>query len=249
MSISEGGGLSAADVAAVTRNNNSGGLFGNGDGAWWIIILFLFAFCGGWGNGGFYGGGGSGGGANNGYVLTSDFAITERKLDSITNGLCDGFYTNAQLINGTNMQLASGFSAAQLERSNQQAAIMQQLNNMGATNAQCCCEIREGIAGVNYNMATHANALQNSMCLNTRDIIDSQNANTRAILDTLNAQSIEAKNEKIADLQQRLQEANLAASQARQNTYIIDQLRPCPVPAYQVPNPYAYSNCGCNCGC
>jgi len=53
MGLSDGMGLSAADVAAVTNGNNGFG-FG-GDGAWWLLILFLFAFGGGnWGNG--YGG-------------------------------------------------------------------------------------------------------------------------------------------------------------------------------------------------
>lgn len=55
MALTDGNGLSAADIAAVTGANNGFG-FG-GDGAWWIIILFLFAFMGnGWGNG--YGNGG-----------------------------------------------------------------------------------------------------------------------------------------------------------------------------------------------
>ena len=80
---------------------NTGGFGGfGGDGAWWIIILFLFVFCGwgnnGWGNNGNYGAGG----VMDGYVLTSDFATVERKLDSVNNGLCDGFYAQAQLING-----------------------------------------------------------------------------------------------------------------------------------------------------
>ena len=33
-----------------------------------------------------------------------------------------------------------------------------------------------------------------------------------------------------------------------QTADIVNQIRPCPVPAYQVANPYAYNNC-CNNGC
>lgn len=48
MSLIDGNGLSAADIAAVTGNNGGFG-FGN-DGAWWLIILFLFFMNNGWGN-------------------------------------------------------------------------------------------------------------------------------------------------------------------------------------------------------
>ncbi len=49
--------------------------------------LFIVLF--GWGGNGW---GGNNGGVMDGYVLTSDFANIERKLDSVNNGLCDGFY-------------------------------------------------------------------------------------------------------------------------------------------------------------
>jgi hypothetical protein len=75
---------------------------------------------------------------------------------------------------------------------------------------------------------------------NTRDIIDNNNCNTRAILDFL-------VNDKISNLRDENAALKLAASQAAQNNYIIGQLRPAPVPAYNVPNPY--SGCGCGCGC
>lgn len=51
MSLTDGNGLSAADVAAVMGNGNNGFCFGN-DGAWWLIILFLFFMNNGWGNNG-----------------------------------------------------------------------------------------------------------------------------------------------------------------------------------------------------
>jgi len=55
MALTDGTGLSAADVAAVMGNGNNGFGFGN-DGAWWLIILFLFFMNNGWNNGGNQGG-------------------------------------------------------------------------------------------------------------------------------------------------------------------------------------------------
>lgn len=68
-----------------------------------FVIVAMFGWGGGLGNGG-------GGGVNNGYVLTSDFAMVDRKLDSITNGLCSGFYESAMQNNNTNMQMMQGFN-------------------------------------------------------------------------------------------------------------------------------------------
>lgn len=90
----------------------------------------------------------------------------------------------------------------------------------------------------------------------TRDIVDNQNQNARAILDALTAQRIEAKDAKIAEQSQQLFAAQLAASQAAQNetlkAYMSGQLayyNPRPVPAFPVPAPYQYGNCGTGCGC
>ena len=249
--------MTPADFSAVCGNNNDG--FGGGNGAWWIIILFLFAFCG-WGNGGFggFGGGNEGSSIKDQYVLSSDFATIQRQLsdgfNSIDNaldrqnaGICDLGYTQAQLINGVQI--------SQMQNAN---AIQSQL-------ASCCCDIREGISGVNYNMAMNANNLQNAVqtgfCqtnfnnqTNTRDILESQNANTRAILDAIQANKVEALKDRIAEQNQQISALQLSASQQAQNAYLIDQLgTKCPIPAYLTCNPNAplnysvnYGGCGCN---
>lgn len=237
MAISDGGIQTTMPVAPA--NTNGGGFGWGGDGAWWIIILFLFVFCG-WGGNGF--GNGNRGGVMDGYVLTSDFANIERKLDGVNNGLCDGFYAQAQLVNGTNMAMANGFAQAELSRSNQQAALMQQLNNMAMQAQECCCENRAAIAQVRYDMATQACDTRNTVQNSTRDIIDNANCNSRAILDFL-------VNSKMQDLQSENQSLKLAASQAAQNNYLVSQLRPTPIPAYASCNPWAggsYNGC-CNC--
>ena len=228
---------SLSDIAAASGNRQNDGMFG-GNGAWWIIILFLFVFCG-WG--GNWGGGNRTGGqgtAMDGYVLTSDFANIERKIDGVNSGLCDGFYAQAQLINGTQMQMANGFAQAELSRSNQQAALMQMLYTMSAQQSDCCCKTQTAIQGVNYNLATQACETRNTIQTGIRDVIENQNANARAVLDALTAQRIEAKDEKIAAQNQQIFGLQLAASQAAQNSYLVQTLRPCPTPAYVVANPY-----------
>lgn len=75
MSLSDGAPMMTMPVAPA--NNYGGGMGMWGDNWIWIIVLFLF----GWGRNGF--GNGNGGGVMDGYVLTSDFASVERKLDSI----------------------------------------------------------------------------------------------------------------------------------------------------------------------
>lgn len=238
MSLSDGGVQATMPVAPTGMMNSGFGGFG-GDGAWWIIILFLFVFCGWGGNG--WGNNGNSGGVVDGYVLTSDFANVERKIDSVNQGLCDGFYQQAQLVNDTNMAMANGFAQAELSRSNQQAALMQQLNAMQMQAANCCCENRAAIAQVRYDMAAQACDTHNTVQNATRDIIDNANSNSRAILDFL-TQS------KLSDLQAENQGLKLAASQAAQNSYLVSQLRPSPIPAYTVQNPYCCNQVAC-CGC
>lgn len=237
---------SLSDIAAVTNGNDGFG----GNNGWWLLII-LFAIFGGWGNAGW---GGYGGGIQENYVLTSDFSqlsrqisdaygMTERKLDGINNGLCSGFYENARMTDSVNTNILTSTNAIQSQL------------------AQCCCDTKGLIADVNYNLATQANnvtnAINSGFCQtnfnaqnNTRDIVDSQNAGTRAILDKLCQMESNAKDEKIADQAQKISSLQLAASQAAQNSYLVDKLGyRQPVPAFNVPAPW-YTSCGCQgCGC
>lgn len=88
MSLSSDGTVMTMPVQPANTSNNNGWGFG-GDGLLYIIILFLFVFCGwggNWGNNGF--GSGNGAGAVDGYILTSDFANIERKIDVVNNAAC-----------------------------------------------------------------------------------------------------------------------------------------------------------------
>lgn len=227
------------------------------DGSWLWFLIVVFAIFGGWGNG-FGGFGGTNGGVGSEIQRGFDNQAVISKLDGISNGLCDGFYAmnNSMLtgFNGINTNIMQTGYGIQQAVNADTVANMQNTNALQSQIANCCCETREAIQGVNYNMATQANALQNTMCNNTRDIIDSQQAGTRAILDFLT-------NDKIATLQAENNDLRRAASQDRQNALltttmaaqtnqIINAVNPAPIPAYTVPNPNAYAyGCGCNAGC
>ena len=248
MSLSSDGAPMLTMPVAPTNSGGNGGFGWDGNGSWSIIILFLFAFLG-WGNNGWGNNGGNSGGVVDGYVLSSDFANIERKMDLINGGLCDGFYAaNTTLLNGfagVNQNMNNGFQTAELSRANQQAALMQQLNAMQMQAAECCCNTQRSIEGVRYDMAAQACDTRNTVQNATRDIVENQNANSRAILDFLT-------NSKMRDLESANQELRLAASQSAQNNYLISQLRPCPSPAYITCNPWAgsgYGGCGSGCGC
>lgn len=264
-----GEGLSASDVALLTGNTGNNGAFGN-NGDWaWIIVLFLIFGIGNRGFGNGFGGYGGGSGVADNYVLATDFATIERKLDGVNNGLCDGFYAMAQQFSNTNQNIANstaslqntlcqGFSGVNQAITTNGYETRLGLNGLSSQLANCCCDIREGISGVNYNLAMNTNTLQNAMCMNTRDIVEAQNCGTRAILDAITANRIEDKNAQIQAQQNEINALRLAASQEKQNSYLLDQLKPCPSAAYIVPNPnccynynvtgYGYNNCGCNCG-
>lgn len=223
----------------LNDNNGSCNDFGGG---WFIIILFLFAMMGGWGNGWNRGGMGGASGAADNYVLASDFAQVERKLDTVNAGLCDGFYA-------MNTGMLNGF-----------AGVAQQNSNIAMQLQQCCCDNKAAIADLKYTIAQGDYATSQAINMAARDIVDSQNANYRALHDEIMANRIEDKNAQIAAQQQQIFGLQLAASQTAQNAYLVDKLGyHCPQPAYVVQPPqqvafatncsgqatYAGGGCGC----
>lgn len=227
------------------------------DGSWLWFLIVVFAIFGGWGNG-FGGFGGTNGGVGSEIQRGFDNSAVISKLDGISNGLCDGFYAmnNSMLtdFNGINTNIMQTGYGIQQAVNADTVANMQNTNALQSQLANCCCETREAIQGINYNLATNTCALQNTMNSNTRDIIDSQQAGTRAILDYLCTKEN-------ADLRDKVQKLELSASQDRQNALlttamtaqtqqIVNSVNPTAIPAYVVPNPNAYAyGCGCNTGC
>lgn len=273
------GCYSLADIAAATGNGrNSGNGWGDGDGSWWIVLLFLFAF-GGWGNGngGFFGGNGRGS-VREEISYGFDMNGLENGVRGIQQGLCDGFYsqnstmlqgfnglnnvitteansiqnTLCQGFNGINTGMLTATNLIQSDLNAMNIANMQNSNALSSQLADCCCENRAAIAQVRYDMATDTCAINTNASNNTRDIIESQNCNTRAILDAIQESKVEALRDKIDMLTAQNQSLRFAASQQAQNAYLVNELRPCPVPAYVVDNPYCcntnYKIGGCGYG-
>ena len=241
-------GYSLADIAAATGRNNNDGFCGD-SGAWWIIILFLFCFAGGWGNGnGLFGGGRetTASGITDGYILTSDFANIERKLDSVNNGICDGFYAmNTGMLTGFG-QINDNITKQTIADMQNTNAVTGQITALSNQLSQCCCDNRyqsaTQAADLNYRLAEQSCQTRQAIADSTAAITANQDANTRSILDFLTQ-------DKIATLTSENQSLKFAASQAAQNAYLIGALNPSPIPAYQVPNPYtgAYGYRSCSC--
>lgn len=229
---------SLADIAAVTGGKRDGDGWGDGNG-WWVLII-LFAIFGGWGNNGW----GCNGGRETATTmdLQSGFDTQSilNKLNGINSGLCDGFYA-------MNTGMLNGFNGVQNAIQANTVANMQNTNALQTQLANCCCENRQGQADIRYAMATDTCAITTAINNAARDITDNANANYRQIHDELIAIRMEDKNDQIAQLRTEIQQKDLAASQCAQNAYLIQQLRPAAIPAFNVPNPYANYGYGCYC--
>ncbi len=278
MSLSNGNGMSPADVAAVVNGGgNCGGMGGWGNnGIWDILVLFLlFAMLGNGGFGrGFGGGGGCGCGANTTCATPADVynAADQQtllsKLDQQTYGIADATYALNNAITG-------GFAQAELSRCNMQAAFMQQLNNMAMADQKCCCETREAIQANTTQSIMNTGAIQRQISdcccdlekMNMQNRFDAQQANctTLQAIDKLGDRIIghlsDRETQALRDENQTLkQNATLRAAIDASTAEIIRRTgNDCPVPAYVVPNPNCCygnplgvgygGNYGGNCGC
>lgn len=224
---------SLSDIAAVIGNNQypilaAGGMgngFGGFGGDWAAFLLFALIF-GGMGNGW---GGGFGGGWGNSALTRAEMydgfnnQTVVRKLDGITQGLCDGFYAqNTGMLTGFNTvgsQIAENRFAAQ----------------------QCCCETNRNIDAVRFD--------NQKCCCDLQKTIHDEGEATRALIVQ---NKIESLRDRLADKDRDLQTANFQLSQQAQNATLINTLRPFPQPAYITCSPYesshganSYNYCGC----
>ena len=234
------------DIPYVANGNcNNNGGFGDGD--WiWAFLLFALLGNGAWG-GGFGGYGGCRGGVGENYVLATDFATIERKLDGVNKGLCDGFYAvNTGMLNGfasVQQTLCQGFNG--IERSLAQNGYQTQagFNALGAQLAGCCCDIRTELM---------QNRFYNER--QTCDIINAINAGNQRLVDIYTTDKLASKDARIAALEAQI-------NNAEQSAYLLNELKPCPKAAYVVQpsqpvtfptnccGNVAYANGGCGCGC
>ena len=225
-----------------SNGNNNGNGFWNGDGIWAVIIFALIFGWGGNGIGGF--GGGQGSAVN--YTLASDFATIQRQLsdgfnsvnnalDTQNTGICNLGYTNLELTNQTNMNMMNGF------------------NQVQAQLADCCCKTQQGTKDTQYAIATTGAGIQSAIkdccCETDKQFMQTRYDNAQANCATLTA--IDKLGDRIIGYMdnqntQNLRDENfalkLAASQASQNNFIQNLVKPPINPCYVTQNPY------CSCG-
>ena len=248
---------------AYSGGNGFGNGFLGGDGIW-ALLIFAMIF-GGWGNG--FGGGGFGGFAADGaaiYPWMNQAEITtggfrDQMINSniqgiqsaVTSGfgdvqtaLCGGFAGVNASINNAQNALTQQMYTNQIADMDRSFAVQTQLS-------QCCCENRLASANLSADLAREACANRATSTANTQAILDKL---CQLELDNVKTQ-LDAKNDRISELQTQLSMASLAASQnaqtaqliadnTAQTQYIVNRVAPYPIPAYPVSNPY-----GCNCGC
>ena len=240
----------ATGYALGADANNNGNCNGNGmwGGDMWAFLIFAMMF--GWGNGGWGGGFGGGAGAAtlNGIATRGDimegfaFNDIQRGITGISQGICDSTYA----VTGA---ITNGFSQAALARCQDNATLMQQLNNMSYQQQNCCCETKGAIKDLSCQ-------LERVGC----DIIQSTHNDTDRIIGWLSNQETQRLRDENQSLKfaasQAAQNAYITASQDAQTAEIIRRVAPTPVPAYQVPNPNGCGwnrNFGCDwdrgCGC
>ena len=259
MNGSSTGVIPTFDISGNNGNNGWGGSMGE-----WIIGLVALGMLG---NGGLFGGFGGGYGG-----MMYEFPWLLAGQNGINNNTDNGFdnlHLSNQIegtrdaINNISTQLCNGFNGLN-------TSILTSVNDLNTSFLNCCCENRLANCQTQNTIVSEAAATRFADANNTRDIITSQTQGTQAILDKLcqleldgvKAQ-VEAKNDRIADLQRENLMKDLQASQIAQNAFIsqgfaneVDQLynrlSNCPVPSTPVygrtpiftcPN---NNGCGCN---
>ena len=247
-----------------------GGGFGNGfgDGGWWILLLFIL--LGGWNNNGC-----GGGGWNNDLYpwMNQSNQVSDGFRDQMMNSTINGIQSSITSGFGdVQNALCSGFAQAEISANARQMADMNQafaaqtamsngFNSLQAQFAQCCCDNRAGLADLRYTVATEACADRSAVNDALRDVLAANTASTQRLLDQLCQDKIDAKNEKIAELQNQLNIATMKESQTAQNALIqqgltnevdalYNRLSNCPVPTVPVYGRQPVFNCGnTGCGC
>ena len=278
LATTNGNGFYPYPVMTGFGGNGGFGGFGN-DSAIWLIVLLALIWGNNNGNGGFFGGNNS---FDDGYAWLSNgqkeiMNNTNNGFDTLhlsnqIEGTRDGIYSlSNQLCNvGNDITSAINTTAynAEISANNRAMNQMQDTFALSRQFADCCCENRLGIANLNSTILSENCADRYASAQNTRDIIENANRNNQAILDKLcqleldgvKAQ-VDAKNDRIADLQREISMKDLQASQTAQNAFIaqgfaneVDQLynrlSNCPVPSTPVYGRTPIFTCNNNgCGC
>jgi hypothetical protein len=188
--------------------------------------------------------------------LSNQIEGVRDSLGNISTQICG---STADIVQSVN----NGFYGAEIAANNRAMNQMQDTFALSRQFADCCCENRLGIANLNSTILAENCADRAALADGLKDVLINQTANTQRILDQLCNDKIDAKNEKITDLQRELLMKDLQASQIAQNAFIsqgfaneVDQLynrlSNCPVPSTPVYGRTPIFTCpqnnGCGCG-
>ena len=271
LATTNGNGFYPYPVMAGGFGNSGFGGFG-GDGALWLIVLLALIWGG--NNNGFGGFGGNS--FDNGYAWLSngqkeimqntnngfDTLHLSNQIESVQSGIAG---LSNQLCNccaDMNQTVSNGFFNAEIGANNRQMANMNQLFGISTQLSNASADNRLGIANLNSTIISENCADRQALNEGVRDIIANQVSGTQRILDQLCQDKIDAKNEKIADLERQLSMKDLQASQIAQNSFIAqgfanevdalyNRLSSCPVPSTPVYGRtpiFTCNNNGCGCG-
>lgn len=211
MAITDDSGM----VMPVTPYGGYGNSFNDG-GSWWILLLFIL--LGGWGNG--FNGGGYNGGA--GFVDNSvqrgfDQAAVMNGITGVGNSVVSGFGDTATNLcggfAGVTAAINNGFAQAEIAANARAMNDMQTMFGIQSALQNCCCENRASVADLKATILAE----------NCEDRA-AVNRGVQSILDVICQNTIDSKNEKILELQNSLNMANLAASQTAQTAEILAKL-------------------------
>lgn len=253
MALTEGNGNEMVMPVAPYMGGNGG--CGNLGGDWgWIILLLLFA-GGGWGNGFGFGGG------NELYPWMNQAEVTSNGFQNLsTQNQVNAVQSD---LGDIQTQICNSFAQAEIADNSRQMANMQQMFDLSTQLANCCCENRLASCQTQNVIQSEGAATRFADANNTRDIIENCNRNNQAILDKLCSLELDAKQDKINDLERQLTMANLSASQIAQTAQIqqgqvaevdalYQRLKDCPVGTMPVYGSQPIFTCGNNnagCGC
>lgn len=211
--MENGNGNSMVMPVAPYYGGNGGGFgFGDAGSGWWIILLLLC--LGGWGgNFGCFGGNGAGTMMVNNDVqrgfdqaaLTTGLSGVQSAITSgfgdVQTALCGGFA-------GVNSNIANGFAQSEIAANSRQMANMQQNFALQSALSNCCCENRLATANQTATILAEHCADRQVLSDGVRDILTNQNNGIQRILDQMCADKIDAKNERIADLERQITALN-----------------------------------------
>lgn len=216
----------------------------------------------GWGNWG--GNAGMNGGVP--YIVNNDVqrGFDQQALISGINGINSaiGDLAQAQCAGqaGLTAAINNGFANAESAAAARALSNLQAMNAIAMTQQQNGCENRAAVADLKYTVATEACADRAAVSNALNSALSTFNAGIQSLKDQMCQDKIDAKNERIADLERQLNMAQLAATQNDQTAAIqagqralaneIEQyVLPTPRPAWIVQNPNCCAQnygCGCN---